>query len=56
MAEKGKVKLPSSQGGIMQYYDEYSSKLHITPMHVIIMVIVIMILVILLNIFNPFGF
>jgi len=56
MSDKGKVKLPSSSGGIMQYYDEYSSKLHVTPIHVIILVIIVMVIVVLLNMLNPFGF
>ena len=56
MAEKGKVKLPSSSGGIMQYYDEYAGKIHIKPMHVVIAVIVVMLLVIIFSAINPFGF
>jgi len=53
--DKGKVRLPSSSGGIMQYYDEYSSKVHISPWHVIILVAIVMLIVVFLNLVNPFG-
>ncbi|MDD2678668.1 MAG: preprotein translocase subunit Sec61beta [Candidatus Nanoarchaeia archaeon] len=52
MAEK---RLPSSTGGIMQYFDEYKSHLSLTPKHVIIATGVLVVLVILLNFINPFG-
>jgi len=53
--DKSKIRLPSSSGGIMQYYDEYSSKIHISPWHVIILVAIVMLIVIFLNAFNPLG-
>jgi preprotein translocase subunit Sec61beta len=53
--DKSKVRLPSSGGGIMQYYDEYSSKMHIEPWQVIVLVAIVMIIVVLLNALNPFG-
>ena len=58
MSDKGKVRLPSSGGGIMQYYDEYSSKVNVTPIQVIIMVIIVMLIVVLLHMVGPsiFGF
>ncbi|HDQ60056.1 MAG TPA: preprotein translocase subunit Sec61beta [Candidatus Woesearchaeota archaeon] len=46
----GKVKLPSSGGGIIQYYDEYKSKIEITPVHVIIITIAVMLGVVLMHI------
>lgn len=54
--DKSKIKLPSSSGGIMQYYDEYTGKMHIKPMYVVIMVLILMLLVIIFNALNPFGF
>jgi len=53
MAEK---KLPSSSGGIMQYFDDYKNSFSITPMQVIIATGVLVLIVILFNFINPFGF
>ncbi|MFA5333118.1 MAG: preprotein translocase subunit Sec61beta [Candidatus Nanoarchaeia archaeon] len=53
MSEK---RLPSSSGGIMQYYDDYKTNFSVTPMHVIIATGVLVVLVILFNFINPFGF
>ncbi|MBS3133343.1 preprotein translocase subunit Sec61beta [Candidatus Woesearchaeota archaeon] len=41
MPQDQRVMLPSSQGGLVRYYDEYKSKLQIKPSHVIILAIVI---------------
>ena len=49
-------KLPSSAGGIMQYFDDYKNSFSLTPMHVIIATGVLVLLVILFNFINPFGF
>ena len=54
MAED-KVRLPASYGGIMQYYDEYHSKISIQPIHVIILTIAVMILVVILHLSSPLG-
>ena len=51
----GKVRLPSSSGGIIQYYDEYKSKLEVTPMHVVILTVAVMLLVVILHWLSPFG-
>ncbi len=58
MAEDKKVRLPASYGGIMQYYDEYKSKIDIPPHVVIIITIAVVIFVVLLHMFGPriFGF
>ena len=58
MADDKKVRLPASTGGIMQYYDEYKSKISISPIHVIILTVIVMIFVIILHIVGPgiFGF
>jgi preprotein translocase subunit Sec61beta len=47
--EDKKIRLPSSQGGIMQYYDEYESAISISPWHVIMLTIAVMIVVIVLH-------
>lgn len=49
-------RLPSSSGGIMQYFDDYKSNFSVTPMQVIIATGVLIALVILFNLINPFGF
>ena len=38
----GKVKLPSSSGGIIQYYDEYKSKIELTPIHVVMLGVIVL--------------
>ena len=38
---KDKIQLPSSQGGLLRYYDEYSSKIKIDKMYFIIFMIII---------------
>lgn len=49
-------RLPSSAGGIMQYYDDYKNSFALTPLHVIIATGILVVLVILFNFINPFGF
>jgi len=53
-----KIRLPASYGGIMQYYDEYKSKIDISPYTVIIIASIVIILVIVLHKVGPsiFGF
>jgi len=53
MAQDGKVRLPSSSGGIMQYYDEYHSKINISPWHVVVLVIIVMIIITVLHLAGP---
>lgn len=47
-----KIRLPSGQGGLTRYFDEYKSKISISPGTVIVMAIVIMVIVILLHTFG----
>ncbi len=49
MARDNKVHMPSGQGGLTRYFDEYSSKVEISPTAVIILSVVIMIIVIILH-------
>lgn len=49
MSRNNRISMPSSQGGIIRYFDEYKSKLEFKPGHVIVMCIVVMIIVILLH-------
>lgn len=50
---KDRIQMPTSQGGLVRYFDEYKSKLSLKPVHVIILVVLVLILVILLNAFGP---
>lgn len=47
-----KIRLPSGQGGLTRYFDEYKSKVSISPGFVIVMSVVIMVIVILLHTFG----
>ena len=47
-----KIRLPSGQGGLTRYFDEYSSKVEFSPGAVIVMTIIVMIIVILLHYFG----
>jgi len=51
-----KIRLPSSTGGIIQYFEEYKSKIRMSPMAVVILTIIVMIVILLLHVTNPFGF
>lgn len=52
MARDNKIRLPSGQGGLTRYFDEYSSKVEFSPAAVIVLAVVIMIILILLHIFG----
>lgn len=47
-----KIRLPSGSGGLTRYFDEYKSKVSISPGVVVVMSIVIMVIVILLHSFG----
>ncbi|MBI2665744.1 preprotein translocase subunit Sec61beta [Candidatus Woesearchaeota archaeon] len=49
MAEDNRIRLPSGQGGLTRYFDEYSSKIEISPVTVVILCVIVMILVITLH-------
>ena len=49
MARRDKVTLPSSQGGLMRYFDDYKSKIEIQPGVVVILCIVVIVLVLVLQ-------
>ncbi len=52
MAKDNKIRMPSGQGGLTRYFDEYKSKVEFSPATVIVMSIIIMIIVILLHKFG----
>ncbi len=47
-----KIRLPSGQGGLTRYFDEFQSKIEVSPGAVIVMAIGVMIIVILLHYFG----
>lgn len=49
MAQDNKIRMPSGQGGLTRYFDEYKSKIEFSPMLIVIMAIVIMLIVILMH-------
>lgn len=57
MSKDNKIRMPSGQGGLTRYFDEYRSKIEFSPGAVIILAIVTMIIIILLHQFggNFFG-
>jgi preprotein translocase subunit Sec61beta len=52
MAKNNKVSMPSSQGGLVRYFDDYKSKIEFKPGYIIVFVIVIIILEILLHLYG----
>jgi len=53
MGKQDKIHMPSSQGGLVLYFEDYKSKLEISPQTVIIACAAIIILVTLLHQFYP---
>ena len=49
MAKNQKISMPSSQGGLVRYFDEYKSKIEFKPGYIIIFVIMIIIVEIVLH-------
>jgi len=47
-----KIQMPSSQGGLVRYFDEYKSKIEISPIHVIVLIVIVIILEFLLHAFG----
>ena len=44
--------MPSGQGGLMRYFDDYKSKIEIQPGVVVILCIVVIVLVLILQTFG----
>ncbi|MBI2112288.1 preprotein translocase subunit Sec61beta [Candidatus Woesearchaeota archaeon] len=49
MSQDNKIRLPSGQGGLTRYFDEYSSKIEISPMSVVIMAVAVMVIIMALH-------
>ena len=52
MSKDNKIRMPSGQGGLTRYFDEFKSKVEFSPGAVIILSVVIMIIVLLLHYFG----
>ena len=44
-----RISMPSGQGGLMRYFDDYKSKISIKPGHVVVLVIAVIIIILLLH-------
>ena len=49
MAQDNKIRLPSGQGGLTRYFDEYKSRIEFSPAAVVVMVVVVIIIIIFLH-------
>ena len=45
-----RISMPSSQGGLVRYYNEYKSKVRIKPIHVVAFAIAVIVLEVLFRI------
>ncbi len=44
-----KINLPSGQGGLVRYFDDYKSKIEFSPQHIVVAIIIVIIGEILLH-------
>ena len=49
MGRKDKIFMPSSQGGLVRYFDEEKTKIRIKPGHVIVLIGVLVVVEIILH-------
>ena len=52
MAKDNKIRMPSGQGGLTRYFDEFKSRIEFSPGAVVIISIVVMIIIIILHYFG----
>lgn len=52
MARSNKIMMPSSMGGLVRYFDEYKSKIQISPGVVVVACVVMIVLVLLLQVYG----
>jgi preprotein translocase subunit Sec61beta len=50
--KKEKTNMPASYGGLMRYFEEYESKLSITPENVVFLCVLIIILELLMHFYG----
>ena len=49
MARNEKISMPSSQGGLVRYFDDYKSNIEFKPGYIILFVVLIIIIEIILH-------
>lgn len=52
MSQNNKVSMPSSQGGLVRYFDDYKSKIEFKPGYIILFVVLIILLEIILHVYG----
>jgi preprotein translocase subunit Sec61beta len=52
MAKDNKINMPSGQGGLTRYFDEYRSKIELSPSAVLILSFVMIAIIIVLHMFG----
>ncbi len=46
-----RISMPSSQGGLVRYFNEYKSKVQIKPIHVVAFAVAVIVIELLLKVF-----
>jgi len=44
------IRMPSSGGGIVRYFDDYTSKIELTPTLIVVLIVVVLVLEIILHV------
>ncbi|MDP3734222.1 MAG: preprotein translocase subunit Sec61beta [Nanoarchaeota archaeon] len=52
MAQDNKIRLPSGQGGLTRFSDEFKSRIELSPATVVVLCVIVMIIIILLHQFG----
>ncbi|MEK6968955.1 MAG: preprotein translocase subunit Sec61beta [Nanoarchaeota archaeon] len=52
MAQDNKIRLPSGQGGLTRYFDEFKSRIEFSPGAVIVLCVIIVLIIICLHYFG----
>ena len=49
MSKPDKIQMPSTQGGLVRYFEDYQSNITFKPGHIIILVVVVILIEVLLQ-------
>ena len=49
MSKPDKIQMPSTQGGLVRYFEDYQSSITLKPGHIIILVVVVILIEVLLQ-------
>jgi len=52
MSKNDKVSMPSSQGGLVRYFDDYKSKIEFKPGYIVLFVVLIILLEVVLHLYG----